>query len=306
MKYNKRSMYGLLLLIIISSFFLYQIKSVQEEDIMFNEESSWEESRINLHFGKEGNADFLKYTYGNKERQPAGMDFMRLIWRAPQLGKVKIITEQSDLDIDNVLMAYGVEIGRYSNDGIQIISVDSSLNYDEYVTNDEAYTAYVALVQEYLDKGWKQYFLPFDARIDQRDNIKHIQEKRRAISPSHILTKEEWDILLAESLMGVMYIHLYNDEILLNLSLERKTSALAEKVQYHVSYRFRTIKYTTLNLIPDSAEMNLEELKAAFNAKLERNVKNRQEIEADRIKEGYRIDEDYQYNYEDDWKYISE
>ncbi|MCZ3011223.1 hypothetical protein NYY91_17690 [Acinetobacter baumannii] len=132
---------------------------------------------IALHFGEQGMQDFAKNSNTPVDRQPAGMNFLSLDWTPPQLGRVRVITEKSNLEIENVISVLGTQIARRSNDGIQIMDIDASLHSNEYTTSQEAYAAYTKLVHQINDKQWKQYFLPFSVRIDKQDNLKHILKK---------------------------------------------------------------------------------------------------------------------------------
>ncbi|MDC4437712.1 hypothetical protein OHV48_17040 [Acinetobacter baumannii] len=132
---------------------------------------------IALHFGEQGMQDFSKNSTTPVDHQPAGMNFLSLDWTPPQLGRVRVITEKSNLEIENVISVLGTQTARRSNDGIQIIDIDANLHSNEYTTSQEAYAAYTKLVHQINDKQWKQYFLPFSIRIDKQDNLKHILKK---------------------------------------------------------------------------------------------------------------------------------
>nr|WP_049068261.1 hypothetical protein [Acinetobacter baumannii] len=132
---------------------------------------------IALHFGEQGMQDFSKNSTTPVDHQPAGMNFLSLDWTPPQLGRVRVITEKSNLEIENVISVLGTQTARRSNDGIQIMDIDANLHSNEYTTSQEAYAAYTKLVHQINDKQWKQYFLPFSIRIDKQDNLKHILKK---------------------------------------------------------------------------------------------------------------------------------
>ncbi|CAA0256745.1 hypothetical protein APC04_12060 [Acinetobacter baumannii] len=132
---------------------------------------------IALHFGEQGIQDFAKNSNTPVDRQPAGMNFLSLDWTPPKLGRVRVFSEKSNLEIENVISVLGTQVARRSNDGIQIMDINASLHPNEYTTSQEAYAAYTKLVHQINDKQWKQYFLPFSARIDKQDNLKPILKK---------------------------------------------------------------------------------------------------------------------------------
>lgn len=98
---------------------------------------------IALHFGEQGMQDFSKNSTTPVDRQPAGMNFLSLDWTPPKLGRVRVITEKSNLEIENVISVLGTQVARRSNDGIQIMDINASLHPNEYTTSQEAYTVYL-------------------------------------------------------------------------------------------------------------------------------------------------------------------
>ena len=62
----------------------------------------------------------------------------------------------------------GTQIARRSNDGIQIMDINASLHQNEYTNSQEAYTAYTKIIDQMNTQQWKQYFLPYAARIDKK------------------------------------------------------------------------------------------------------------------------------------------
>ncbi|WP_043960412.1 hypothetical protein [Acinetobacter baumannii] len=246
---------------------------------------------IALHFGEQGIQDFAKNSNTPVDRQPAGMNFLSLDWTPPQLGRVRVITEKSNLEIENVISVLGTQIARRSNDGIQIMDIDASLHSNEYTTSQEAYAAYTKLVHQINDKQWKQYFLPFSARIDKKDNLKHMTETMgEVIDPTYILSFKEWQDVFSKT--NRLVFNLYNGEVELGISL-RRTYKDDKKEQYMVRYSFENFKYAGRNTISDSDKMNSEQLKQAFETEVANNKKVRQTEENNMKKEGYHIDESY-------------
>lgn len=256
---------------------------------------------IALHFGEQGIQDFAKNSNTPVDRQPAGMNFFSLDWTPPQLGRVRVITEKGNLEIENVISVLGTQIARRSNDGIQIMDIDASLHPNEYTTSQEAYTAYTKLVRQINDKQWKQYFLPYDARIDKQDNLKHMRETMgEVIDPTYVLSFKEWQDVLLKTSGGIIF-NLYNGDVELGISLQR-TYQDDKKEQYIVRYSFENFKYAGRNAISNSDEMNNEQLKQAFEIELAENKKSRKTAENDKKKEGYHIDESYIDP--DIWQYV--
>ncbi len=260
-----------------------------------------QQNAIDLHFGEQGMKDFIKYSNTPIDRQPAGMNFLSLDWTPPKLGKVKIITEKSSFEIDYVISVMGTQIARRSNDGIQIMDINGSLHLSEYTNSQEAYTAYTQLIDKINTKQWHQYFLPSDARIDKKDNIKHMHENMgEVIDPSYTLTFEEWNEMMGIT-NGNMYFNLYNNDVSLGITITQ-TYQDDEKEQYMVRYSFESFKYAGRNAISDSDVMDSEQLRQAFLDELDENKKDRKRKE-DKVRiEGYKIDE--KYLNPDIWQYV--
>lgn len=245
-----------------------------------------------LHFGQQGLKDFIQYSNAPIDRQPAGMNFLSLDWRPPKLGQVKIVTEQSNFEIDNVISVMGTQIARMGNDGVLIMDVTASLHANEYTTREDAYQAYVKLMKQMSEKNWKQYFLPYSERIDKQDNLKYMSQNMGAvIDPSYILSFKEWQEMMNMT-NGHMYFNLYNSNINLGISLSR-THKDDEKEQYVVRYGFEHFRYSGFNAISNSDEMTVEQLKQAFLDERRDNEKDRK-FKEEKIKlEGYHIDDSY-------------
>ncbi len=245
-----------------------------------------------LHFGQQGLKDFIQYSNAPIDRQPAGMNFLSLDWRPPKLGQVKIVTEQSNFEIDNVISVMGTQIVRMGNDGVLIMDVTASLHANEYTTREDAYQAYVKLMKQMSEKNWKQYFLPYSERIDKKDNLKYMsQNMGEVIDPSYILSFKEWQEMM-DLTNGHMYFNLYNSNINLGISLS-KTYKDDKKEQYMLRYSFEHFRYTGFNAISNSDEMTAEQLKQAFLDERRENEKDRKFKEQKIKLEGYHIDGSY-------------
>lgn len=244
-----------------------------------------------LHFGPQGLKDFAQYSHTPIDRQPAGMNFLSLDWRPPQLGKVTIVTEESNFEIDHVISVLGTQIAERSNDGIQIMDVTASLHADEYTTREDAYNAYAKFMQQMHEKNWKQYFLPYSERIDKQDNLKYMsQNMGEVVDPSYILSFKEWQEMM--ELTSGMFFNIYNSNVRLGITLSR-TYKDDEKEQYMVRYSFDSFRYVGLNSISDSHKMTAEQLRQAFLDERKDNEQDR-EFKEQKIKlEGYHIDDSY-------------
>lgn len=256
---------------------------------------------IDLHFGEQGLKDFIQYSHTPIDRQPAGMNFLSLDWTPPQLGKVKVVTGKSNFEIDNVISVMGTQIARRSNDGIQIMDINASLHQNEYTNSQEAYTAYTKIIDQINTQHWKQYFLPNDARLDKKDNLKYMsQNMGEVIDPSYTLSFKEWQEMMVGT-NGTMYFNLYNNDVTLGITFTQ-THKDDKKEQYMVRYSFEHFRYAGRNAISDSDTMNPEQLQQAFLKELNENKNDRRMKESRAKIAGYQIDETY--NDPDIWQYV--
>ena len=255
---------------------------------------------IDLHFGEQGLKDFIQYSHTPIDRQPAGMNFLSLDWTPPQLGKVKVVTGKSSFEIDNVISVMGTQIARRSNDGIQIMDINASLHQNEYTNSQEAYTAYTKIIDQMNTQQWKQYFLPYAARIDKKENLKYMdQNMGDVVDPTVKLSPKELQEILSKT--NRLVFNLYNNDVRVDIVINR-TYKDDKKEQYMVRYSFEHFRYAGRNAISDSDTMSSEQLQQAFLKELDENKNDRRMKESRAKIAGYQIDETYKDP--DIWQYV--
>jgi hypothetical protein len=255
---------------------------------------------IDLHFGEQGLKDFIQYSHTPIDRQSAGMNFLSLDWTPPQLGKVKVVTGKSNFEIDNVISVMGTQIARRSNDGIQIMDINASLHQNEYTNSQEAYTAYTKIIDQMNTQQWKQYFLPYAARIDKKENLKYMdQNMGDVVDPTVKLSPKELQEILSKT--NRLVFNLYNNDVRVDIVINR-TYKDDKKEQYMVRYSFEHFRYAGRNAISDSDTMSSEQLQQAFLRELDENKNDRRMKESRAKIAGYQIDETYKDP--DIWQYV--
>lgn len=253
-----------------------------------------------LGFGLEGEQQFIKYAQQGEDRQPAGMGFLNLLWSPPNLATVNINLGPHSLSIPNTISVLGTKINYdKSMQGVQIIDLNAALNKEEYVTEEQAYNAYRVLIKQLENKGWKQYYIPFTARRDKRDNLKLVLNGGRATDPFKLFTFEEWKMIFSET--SSFDYFLYSPGYILTISIT-KTNQLNGQVQYMLRYSFESVKYNRRNLISKAYKMSDMELEEAYLANVKRHAMIRQLEEVKLKEKGYQIDESYQDP--EVWEYV--
>lgn len=253
-----------------------------------------------LHFGQQGFKDFAQYNQGQVDNHPSGAGFRELDFTSPNLGQIKVENGVNSLVIDHVFLVLGTSFSK--DDGIQIFDVDAGLNKAEFVSPEQAYQAYVELMQRLNQAGWKNYFFRDDARIAKEDNIRYLLEGHDVIDISYIFSYEEWKKIINSRTTKSISYRLYTNGILLDISLNQTEKNKDAKEQYMVRYAFQTVRYNQRNLISDSSEMTAQELKQEFKSNLERYIRLREKYEKDAVAQGYHIDESYVDP--DVWNYV--
>ncbi|MBJ9955991.1 hypothetical protein [Acinetobacter courvalinii] len=247
-----------------------------------------------LHLGSQGIQDFLKYTNGEVDHQPVGMNFMTLNWNPPNLGKVRIEHGINSLELENIFSVMGSQLSDSPEEGIQIIDIDAGLTHEEFVTPEQAYAAYVSLMKKINQAGWKQYFYRFDARIATEDNLKYILDRKEVIDPAYILSFKEWQQVFDKIPTKVFSYQLYSNGVLLKFSIDQTAINEKKQEQYMLRYTIQTIRYDERNSISNSDQMTVKELEIAFKKMVEKNKLVRLQQEKEAKQKGYKIDGNYQ------------
>lgn len=262
----------------------------------FNNKSSYMNSQqlYTLHFGPQGVQDFAHYTGGEVDRQPAGINFMELEWRSPELGRVKIAHGNNNLELDHVFLVMGSQMSRNANDSVQIITINAGLTHESFVTPKQAYDAYALLMKKLNQAGWQRYFYRSEVRIAKQDNFKYALNNLEVTDPSYIFTYEEWRELLDKKPIKNFYYRLYADGIILDMSLQRTEKAADNKEQYMVRYELKMVRYDERNIMEgDESEMTAAEIEQGFMNMVKDDKKFREADEKQEKLKGYRIDEEY-------------
>ncbi|MBF7691786.1 hypothetical protein I2F30_13790 [Acinetobacter sp. SCC474] len=269
----------------------------------FNEKTNMNHD-YTLHFGMQGIQDFAKYSKTPVDQQAGIMSFYSLDFPVKTLGKVTVVNGEDSMVLDNVFAVMGTQISYVPKDGIQILDIDAGLNKEEFVTPEQAYQAYVSIMHQLNEKGWKNYVYPFDSRISKEDNLKYFVERSYIIDPTHILSFEEWQWCFKQN--PSLFYRLYNNGILLSFSIDKKTDRETAdhqiQEQYMLGWTFQTIRHDERNTISNSDKMTPAELEQAFKKNRDEDKKLRAGEEEKFKAKGYRIDTEYQNP--DVWQYV--
>ncbi|MBF7691697.1 hypothetical protein [Acinetobacter pollinis] len=257
-----------------------------------------------LHFGMQGIQDFAKYSKTPVDQQAGIMSFYSLDFPVKTLGKVTVVNGEDTMVLDNVFAVMGTQMFDDLKYGIQILDIDAGLNKEEFVTPEQAYQAYVNIMHQLNEKGWKNYVYPFEPRIAKEDNLKYFANSSNIIDPTHILSFEEWQWCFKKKYS--LFYRLYRNGILTDLTISKKPSRETAdhqiQEQYMLRCSFQTIRYDERNTISNSDKMTPAELEQAFKKNRDEDKKLRAGEEEKFKAKGYRIDTEYQNP--DVWQYV--
>lgn len=258
-----------------------------------------------LHFGPQGFKDFAQYNQGNLDNHPVA-SFRSISFSPPNLGQIKIENGTSSLVIDHVFSVLGTTF--HEEDGVEGIDIDAGLNKEEFVHPEQAYQAYVGLMNKINREGWKLYISRDNPRIAKEDNMRYLMKWGYVIDPNYIFTYEEWQKVISTSVGNSLGYRLYANSLLLNMNIQQTKKTEEGKEQYMVRYAFDTIRYNQRSLMDDSEnnintyKMTPQEFEQVFKKEERRTKRSREIDEKEAIAEGYRIDENYIGP--DIWQYV--
>lgn len=256
--------------------------------------------RYNISLGLEGDKKLIEYSKDPLDQQPAGISFRDLNFTPPNLGKVNLDVADQSLMIDHVFNVMGSSINYDPNlEGIQTLDINAGLNKEEFVTQEQAYQAYVNLVNQINNNGWKNYFLLGMPRIDKDNNVNYLFNNGVVIDPKYILTYEEWNNFFSKKTS--LDYNLYMNGVYIVMSIN-KWEHKDDQVQYMLKFDVTTMRYYMRNLVTNSYKMTPAEFQKAYATELI--IQNNYRLEGEKIleKQSYQIDENY--HDPDVWEYV--
>ena len=296
----------LIILVIIFWLAFYQYKEK-------NKMSNTSIESVTLHFGQQGVKDFYNYIKGNNDNYPNIMSFSEINFQPPNLGTVNIEHAGKTLKLQHIFYIMGTKLGDRT-DGIGALDINGGLNKAEFVTSEQAYQGYVALMQELNSKGWQRYYNPWDARYLKEDNFKILSwdNSKSPVSllahgimsdTTQILTFKEWQALFANQ--KSIAANLYLRDLILYFEINQTPDSKPNHEQYTIRYQIDSAKYkfyTGLNA--EQRKMNEQGLRKIYDEDAQSSLGSRL-IEEKEIKQaGFHIDENYKDP--DMWQYIVE
>jgi hypothetical protein len=266
---------------------------------------------ITLHFGYQGVRDFHTYTKGENDNYPNIMSFSDIRFQPPNLGTVNIEHAGKTLVLRNIFSVMGTKLGDRT-DGIGALDIYGGLNKEEFVTSEQAYQGYVALMQELNSKGWQLYYNPWDARYVAQDNLKIILGQTQGVllqgstyisDASKVLNFKEWQTIFTQR--KSMGAKLYLRDLILELNIDQTPDSKPRQEQYLIRYTIDSVKYSFYSgLNEEQRKLNQQELKKIYDENMVTELEMRNEEELKAKQAGFHIDENYKDP--DMWQYIVE
>ena len=128
------------------------------------------------------------------ERQPAGITFYQVNWRAAEKGKVKLDMSNSSLVFDDVLGMVGTEDNSEKNPGIYRLTIISKTTDSNHISHEDARIKFLSILKKIKSSGWST-LIPFTApRLRGKDMVNYLLESKNptALDSSYDLSISEW------------------------------------------------------------------------------------------------------------------
>lgn len=246
---------------------------------------------ITLKLGAQGKE--LQMQLGQKRlltNQTAGLDFYKVSWAPPELGRLRVIHSKREFSVWNVFSATGMQDGERASEGIVTYSVLSGLSADEKIEHEAALSAMAAILRNVLNAGWEPYTPRSRPRLMGEDRVRYVLSESTAIGldARHALSLEQW-LQLEDSTPWMFYL----DGAYLSISFRRQPHPLVpgEPGIYLVSFDVESAAQF------DRGQVAPED-RADWKEKLPSMLKKLSEVRAKREAElssrGVRIDSAYQ------------
>lgn len=245
---------------------------------------------IEIHVGESGtsfasrNSSLLEI-----DRQPAGLNFYKIWFPVSRRGGVTISAGTHKISLHNVVNILASEDVDLREEGLQDITINSTLTATEKISHDEARLLFFALLQDVVRSGWKATIPLSMARLRGKEIMQYFLSTNQGITldPSYTPTLKEW-----MQLENMTSWNFYASNTYMNITFMREGTLLdptkpgsylvsteiksdIEELRNHVENRDRT---RSKELVPDV----LHGLAAT-----------RKKLEGDLRKRGMTIDESY-------------
>lgn len=236
-------------------------------------------------------ADFKNHYPGivRVERQPAGITFYQINWKANAKGIVKLDMNDSSFAFDRVLGLIGSENNEEENLGIYQIVITSSITDADKISHEDARKEFFSILKQIKNSGWSP-IIPFTApRLRGRDMLNYLLESGNptTLDADYELNIDEW--MKIENLTSWEF---EKGKVFLDVSFVRSAAELEDQksMTYIVRYSIKSdVAYFKEFIDPGATDP----WKLLLPGELKNSAERRRHLENSLEKTGIKIDKTY-------------
>lgn len=170
------------------------------------------EAIVEIQIGESGNA-FLKRnaTILKVDRQPAGLTFYQMRFRADSKSRVIVKSNKQALNIENVLSVTATEDMDLQDEGMQQFYINCGLGESDLIPHDDARIKVFSILKNVERSGWKTTIPLSMARLKGREMTRFMLTTKRSttLDPSYVPTLEEWMQMRSQTRWSFYKDHMY-------------------------------------------------------------------------------------------------
>lgn len=198
------------------------------------------EPTIEIQIGERG-ADFLKRntTITAVDRQPAGVTFYQMRFRADSKRQVILKSNEQVLHIENVLSVTATEDMELQEEGLLQFHINCGLTASDLIAHDDARIKVFSILKDIEHTGWKSTIPLSMARLRGREMARFLLTTKRSttLDPSYVPTLEEWMQMRSQTRWRFYKDHMY---LTVSFTREHTLTDPSKPGAYLLSYEIRS------------------------------------------------------------------
>lgn len=152
------------------------------------------EPAIELQIGESGASFSNRYATIKVDRQPAGVNFYQMRFRADSTRRTIIKADDQTLQVENVLSITGTEDMDFQHEGLIQFKINCALTESDLIPHDEARIKFFSILKNIERRGWKTTIPLGMARLKGKEMTRFLltTKQRTTLDPAYVPTLEEW------------------------------------------------------------------------------------------------------------------
>jgi len=214
-------------------FFLFFLGLLSGCDFMSNDKVAAPPNQINIAVGEPGQQ--FEQTYPGSvvvNRQPAGLNFYKVVWNSSAKGKVQINAGKHGFVVPNVMSVVGTEDEEYKREGMSELSIVCGLSGQNGISHEAARDSIHELFEVLRRSGWRATVAFDDPRLSGKDMLTYYFKSidNPTLDPAHKPSLADW-----MRIKDLANWEFYADGIFLRVNFIRDKSHMdLEKPGYYI------------------------------------------------------------------------